>query len=60
MHGAACYKGTRVPVQSLFDYLAEGDSLDAFPDAFEGVSREQAITVLHLAAKHRLDGLPRL
>jgi hypothetical protein len=40
--------------------LAEGDSLDVFLDAFEGVSREQAITVLHLAAKHLLDGLPRL
>lgn len=47
--GTAVFKGTRVPVKSLFDYLAGGDNLDEFLDSFPSVSREQAIRVLELA-----------
>jgi len=40
------FLGTRVPAQSLIDYLAAGDTLDQFLDAFPSVSREQAIAAL--------------
>lgn len=44
--GTPVFAGTRVPVQTLFDYLEEGDSLDEFLDDFPAVSREHAIQVL--------------
>ena len=44
--GTPVFGGTRVPVQTLFDYLEEGDSLDEFLDDFPAVSREHAIKVL--------------
>jgi uncharacterized protein (DUF433 family) len=44
--GTPVFTGTRVPVQTLFDYLEEGDSLDEFLDDFPAVSREHAIKVL--------------
>jgi len=46
MSGAPVFVGTRVPAQSLIDYLAAGDPLDQFLDAFPSVSREQAIAAL--------------
>lgn len=49
MGGTPVFVGTRVPVQSLFDYLEAGDSLDQFLDAFPTVEREQAIAALELA-----------
>lgn len=47
--GTPVFVGTRVPVKSLYDYLAAGDSLDEFLDSFPSVSREQAIAALELA-----------
>ena len=47
MSGAAVFAGTRVPVQSLLDYLAGGHSLDEFLDDFPTVKREQAVELLH-------------
>ena len=44
--GTPVFAGARVPVQTLFDYLEEGDSLDEFLDDFPAVSREHAIKVL--------------
>lgn len=44
--GTPVFAGTRVPVQTLFDYLEEGDTLDEFLDDFPAVTREQAIAVL--------------
>jgi uncharacterized protein (DUF433 family) len=38
--------GTRVPVQSLFDHLEGGDSIDDFLEGFPSVKREQVISVL--------------
>lgn len=43
------FTGTRVPVQTLLDYLEGGDTLDDFLDGFPGVSREQAISFLVMA-----------
>jgi uncharacterized protein (DUF433 family) len=47
--GTAVFAGTRVPVQSLIDYLEAGHPLDHFLDEFPSVSREHAIAVLELA-----------
>jgi len=46
MSGAPVFVGTRVPVQSLFDWLEAGDSLDLFLDNFPSVKRSQAIAAL--------------
>lgn len=44
--GTPCFAGTRVPVKSLFDYLARDRSLDYFLEQFPTVKREHAMTVL--------------
>ena len=44
-------KGTRVPVESLFDHLKAGVSMDEFLDDFPTVSREQAVSLLGIANK---------
>lgn len=49
MGGTPVFVGTRVPAQSLFDYLEAGDSLEEFLEAFPTVSREQAIAALEIA-----------
>jgi uncharacterized protein (DUF433 family) len=49
MSGAVVFSGTRVPVQTLIDYLEEGGSLDEFLNDFPTVTREHAIAVLELA-----------
>ena len=49
MGGTPCLTGTRVPFQTLFDYLEAGDSLDVFLDGFPSVSRELAVAVLQQA-----------
>ena len=51
MSGTPVFKGTRLPVKSLFDYLAGGYSLDAFLYQFPTASKEQAITALESARK---------
>lgn len=49
MHGTPCFAGTRVPVQTLLDYIEDGDTLDSFLRDFITVKREQAISFLELA-----------
>ena len=46
--GALVFAGTRVPVQTLIDYLKSGETLDRFLDGFPSVSREQAEAYLDL------------
>ena len=46
MSGAPVFAGTRVPVQTIVDYLAGGHPLDEFLDDFPTVSREQALALL--------------
>jgi uncharacterized protein (DUF433 family) len=48
--GEPVFRGTRVPVKALFDYLRGGYDLATVLDHFEGVTREQAEKVLELAA----------
>lgn len=49
MSGGVVFAGTRVPVQTLMDYLEEGGTLDDFLEDFPTVSRQHAIAVLELA-----------
>ena len=44
--GTPVFKGTRVPVSALFDYLAAGDPVERFLDHFPTVTREQVIALL--------------
>ncbi len=44
--GTPVFKGTRVPVKTLFDYLADSLSLDYFLESFPSVTRELAVAVL--------------
>ena len=53
MGGTPVFCGTRVPVQTLLDYLEAGESIDEFVAGFPSVSREQVIEFLE-AAKDRL------
>ncbi|MDH5246391.1 MAG: DUF433 domain-containing protein [Betaproteobacteria bacterium] len=53
MGGTPVFVGTRVPVQTLLDYLVAGDSIDEFLAGFPSVSREQVIEFLE-QAKDRL------
>lgn len=49
LSGEVVFAGTRVPVQTLFDYLEEGDPLDDFLNDFPTVIREHAVKVLEAA-----------
>ena len=48
MSGVVVFAGTRVPVQTLIDYLEEGSPLDEFLEDFPTVSKEHAVAVLEL------------
>ena len=54
MHGTPVFRGTRVPIQTLFDYLEGGDSLEEFLEGFPTVSRELAVQVLEECKQSRL------
>ncbi|MBV8105680.1 MAG: DUF433 domain-containing protein [Hyphomicrobiales bacterium] len=49
MGGAAVFAGTRVPLQTLLDYLEAGESIDDFLEGFPSVTREQVIAFLEEA-----------
>jgi uncharacterized protein (DUF433 family) len=53
MGGTPVFSGTRVPVQTLLDYLESGDSIDDFLEGFPSVTREQVVAFLE-EAKNRL------
>ncbi|HSS77607.1 MAG TPA: DUF433 domain-containing protein [Thermoanaerobaculia bacterium] len=49
LSGTPVFAGTRVPVQTLIDYLEGGDPLGSFLADFPSVTREHAVAVLDLA-----------
>jgi uncharacterized protein (DUF433 family) len=51
MGGTPVFTGTRVPIQSLFDYIETGETLDGFLENFPTVRKEYAIQVLEMAKK---------
>ena len=46
MGGIACFKGTRVPIEFLFDWLATGETIDYFLEQFPTVPPDQARAVI--------------
>lgn len=54
--GTPVFVGTRVPVQSLFDYLEGGETLDEFLRQFPSVRRDQAVAALEIARATLLAG----
>ena len=51
MSGTPVFAGTRVPIQTLFDYIEGGDDISEFLDDFPSVSKEAAIALLQMAKK---------
>ena len=49
MHGVPVFRGTRVPVQTLFDYLEGGETIEEFLQGFPTVSRDLALQALEEA-----------
>ena len=49
MGGTVVFIRTRVPVQTLFDYMQPGETIDEFVDGFPSVSRDQVIAFLEAA-----------
>jgi uncharacterized protein (DUF433 family) len=49
--GTAVFTGTRVPVNTLIEYLKAGHPLDQFLDDYPSVTREHAVAVLELAKR---------
>src|SRR5277367_1817747 len=58
--GAPCFYASRVPIKTLFDYVAASETLEQFLDDFDGVDRAQALAVLDLASKDLLSDLESL
>ncbi|HZA02868.1 MAG TPA: DUF433 domain-containing protein [Hyphomicrobiaceae bacterium] len=50
MGGTPVFPGTRVPVQTLLDYLEAGDSIDDFLEGFPTVTREKVVAFLERGA----------
>ena len=54
--GTPVFRGTRVPIKALFDYLEAGDDLDTFLEDFPSVKREQTIGLLEIARSNLTGG----
>ena len=57
MGGTPVFSGTRVPIETLLDYLKGGESIDDFLAGFPSVSREQVIGFLEHAKDSLVGGL---
>lgn len=51
LSGTPVFRGTRVPIKSLFDHLEAGDSIDDFLEGFPSVRREQVIALLEMSSR---------
>lgn len=51
MGGTPCFRETRVPVSTLFDYLEGGDDLDTFLEHFPSVKRDRALAAIKAAGQ---------
>jgi uncharacterized protein (DUF433 family) len=49
MSGKPCFRGTRVPVQSLIDFLEDGETIDDFLKLYPAITRQQVLAVLDFA-----------
>jgi uncharacterized protein (DUF433 family) len=55
MSGTPVFAGTRVPVETLFDYLTNGSSLEVFLECFPTVKRQDALELLSYSRREALD-----
>ena len=55
--GTPCFKGTRVPVQNLLDYIEGGSTIDEFFEDYPSVTREQVVQFLELAREQLVECL---
>ena len=55
MSGTPCFTGTRVPVQTLLDFLEDGDTIDHFLEVYPSVSRNQVVAFLEMAKDRLLE-----
>jgi uncharacterized protein (DUF433 family) len=55
MSDAPCFRGTRVPVQSLIDFLEGGETIDQFLQLYPSVTRQQVLTTLDFANNQILE-----
>jgi uncharacterized protein (DUF433 family) len=58
MSGTPVFRGTRVPVQTLIEYLEGGDSIDEFLEGFPTVTRAQVIAFLEEAKEKLVESVP--
>ena len=57
MHGTACFANTRIPVQTLIDFLETGESVDDFLSVYPSVPRRQVFSFLELSRDIVIDQL---
>lgn len=57
MHGTPCFTGTRVPVQTLIDFLESGDGIDGFLAIYPYIPRQQVLAFLELSRDITIDQL---
>jgi uncharacterized protein (DUF433 family) len=57
MHGIPCFAGTRIPVQTLIDFLETGDSIDDFLAVYPYIPRQQILAFLELSRDITIDQL---
>ncbi len=58
MGGAAVFSGSRVPVQTLLDYLEAGELIDDFLEGFPTVTRDQVVSFLEEAKDRLVQSVP--
>jgi uncharacterized protein (DUF433 family) len=56
MHGIPCLTGTRIPVQTLIDFLETGESIDDFLAVYPYIPRQQILASLELSRDIAVDG----
>lgn len=60
MSGMPCFRGTRVPAKSLFDYLESGHTLDDFLLDFPSVTREQSLSAIQASQESFAAASPKI
>jgi uncharacterized protein (DUF433 family) len=58
MSGTPMFRGTRVPIQTLLDYIEAGETIDDFLEGFPSVAREQVVAFLEQAKDRLLETVP--
>jgi uncharacterized protein (DUF433 family) len=55
MSGAPCFRNTRVPLQSLIDFLESGETIEGFLALYPSISREQVLAVMDFANRQLIE-----